>query len=82
MKEALAWSEHRKSLATAVVECCLKLPVSNGPGTHGRPLNEELAHFDHEAGYPMAWYFLMLAGKDVPHWFAEAVIEDSRAGFA
>ncbi|WP_291992761.1 hypothetical protein [Candidatus Accumulibacter sp. ACC003] len=51
-------------------------------GTHGLQLNEDLAHFDHEAGYPMAWYFLMLAGKVVPHWVAEAVIEDSRAGFA
>lgn len=51
-------------------------------GTHGLQLNEDLAHFDHEAGYPMAWYFLMLAGRAVPHWVAVAVIEDSLSGFA
>jgi len=46
------------------------------------PLNEDLADFDREAGYPMAWYFLMLAGKAVPHWVAEAVVEDALDGFA
>ncbi|MER2518379.1 MAG: hypothetical protein ABTR92_18630 [Candidatus Accumulibacter phosphatis] len=51
-------------------------------GVHGLQLNEDIAHFDHQAGYPMAWYFLMLAGKNVPHWVAATVIEDSLAGFA
>ncbi len=50
--------------------------------TRGLRLNEDLACFDRHVGYPMAWYFLMLGGKVVPHWVAEAVVEDSLAGFA
>lgn len=51
-------------------------------GTNGLKLNEALSHFDHETGYPMAWYFHMLTTKAVPHWVAQAVVEDSLAGFA
>lgn len=51
-------------------------------GTSGLKLQAVLAHFDRQAGYPMAWYFHMLATKAVPHWVAEAVVEDSLAGFA
>ncbi len=51
-------------------------------GTSGLKLNEELTHFDREAGYPMAWYFHMLSTKAVPHWVAQTVVEDSLAGFA
>lgn len=32
MKETLAWSEHCKSLAPAMVETCTKVAVSSGPG--------------------------------------------------
>jgi hypothetical protein len=52
------------------------------PGTSGLKLNEALAHFDRECGYPMAWYFHMLTSKAVPHWVAQSVVEDSLAGFA
>jgi hypothetical protein len=51
-------------------------------GTSGLKLNEALSHFDHATGYPMAWYFHMLTSKAVPHWVAQAVVEDSLAGFA
>ena len=51
-------------------------------GASGLKLHAALAHFDREAGYPMAWYFHMLATQAVPHWVAEAVVEDSLAGFA
>ncbi len=51
-------------------------------GTGGLKLNEALAHFDRETGYPMAWYFHMLTTKAVPHWVAQTVVEDALAGFA
>ncbi|MBS1145315.1 MAG: hypothetical protein H6R14_2721 [Proteobacteria bacterium] len=52
------------------------------PGTTGLKLNEALNHFDREMGYPLAWYYHMLTTKAVPHWVAQAVVEDSLAGFA
>jgi hypothetical protein len=30
----------------------------------------------------MAWYFHMLTSKAVPHWVAQAVIEDALDGYA
>lgn len=51
-------------------------------GTSGLALNAALGAFDREAGYPMAWYFHMLATKAVPHWVAQTVVEDALAGFA
>ncbi len=51
-------------------------------GTSGLKLQDALTHFDRETGYPMAWYFHMLTTKAVPHWVAQAVVEDSLAGFA
>lgn len=50
--------------------------------TSGLKLQTALAHFDREAGYPMAWYFHMLTTKAVPHWVAQTVVEDSLSGFA
>ena len=51
-------------------------------GSSGLKLNEALTHFDRESGYPMAWFFHMLTSKAVPHWVAQAVVEDSLGGFA
>ncbi len=51
-------------------------------GTSGLKLNEALSHFDREVGYPMAWYFHMLTTKAVPHWVAQATVEDALGGFA
>jgi hypothetical protein len=51
-------------------------------GTEDLRLHDALNHFDRQAGYPMAWYFHMLAGKTVPHWVAQTVVEDALAGFA
>ena len=50
-------------------------------GTSGLALQAALIAFDREAGYPMAWYFDMLAHKAVPHWVAQTVVEDALAGF-
>lgn len=52
------------------------------PGTSGLKLHEALAEFDKAMGYPMAWYFHMLSSKAVPHWVAQAVVEDALGGFA
>jgi hypothetical protein len=51
-------------------------------GSSGLKLQEALNHFDHEAGYPMAWYFHLLTTKAVPHWVAQSVVEDALNGFA
>ncbi|MBS1161594.1 MAG: hypothetical protein H6R15_4013 [Proteobacteria bacterium] len=42
MKETLAWTEHCKSLAPAVVETCTKVPVSSGPGAFIKALGQAL----------------------------------------
>lgn len=52
------------------------------PATRQLPLQQALNHFDREVGYPMAWFFHMLTTKAVPHWVAQAVIEDALDGFA
>lgn len=52
------------------------------PGASGLALQDALARFDREAGYPMAWYFHMLSGRALPHWVAQAVVEDAMNGFA
>lgn len=51
-------------------------------GTNGLKLQAALNQFDRQAGYPMAWYFHMLTTKAVPHWVAQATVEDALAGFA
>ena len=52
------------------------------PGISGLKLQEALTQFDRRTGYPMAWYFHMLTSKAVPHWVAQATVEDALAGFA
>lgn len=51
-------------------------------GASGLALSEALSRFDRAVGYPMAWYFHMVSGKAVPHWVAQAVVEDALSGFA
>jgi hypothetical protein len=52
------------------------------PGASGLTLHNAIACFDREAGYPMAWYFYMITGHALPHWVAQAVVEDAMNGFA
>jgi hypothetical protein len=69
--------------AQAIATLAGEAPDFTGtPGHSGLQLHEALSHFDRETGYPMAWYFHMLTSKAVPHWVAQAVLEDSLAGFA
>jgi hypothetical protein len=57
-----------------------KLPLIKLNGIHGGSRLATLIHgFDHDAGYPMAWYFYMLSHTEVPHKLAEA-IHDDRVG--
>jgi hypothetical protein len=52
------------------------------PDTSGLKLQEALNRFDRAVGYPLAWYFHMLTTKAVPHWVAQATVEDALTGFA
>lgn len=52
------------------------------PGSSGLQLHEALQRFDRAIGYPLGWYFHMLTTKAVPHWVAQATVEDALAGFA
>ncbi len=52
------------------------------PGASGLTLQEALSTFDRAVGYPFAWYFHMIHGKAIPHWVAQAVVEDALTGFA
>lgn len=46
-------------------------------GMHrGSELARLIHGFDHEIGYPMAWYFFMLSHSEVPHKLAEAIHKD------
>lgn len=51
-------------------------------GTSGLALNEALAAFDRQVGYPLAWYFHLLTTRAVPHWVAITAAEDASAGFS
>ncbi len=52
------------------------------PGTQGVALSTALTRFDRAVGYPMAWYFHLLATHAVPYWVAQAVVEDNLGEFA
>jgi hypothetical protein len=51
-------------------------------GTNALKLQSALQAFNHEAGYPFAWFFHLLTTKAVPHWVAQTVVEDTLNGFA
>lgn len=56
-----------------------RLQVS--PGLRGGDLAARIHAFDHQAGYPMAWYFHMVAAAGVPFAIGIQVAEDHDAGF-
>lgn len=47
----------------------------------GVDLSEQIRAFDRAAGYAGAWYFHMVAGRQVPHAVAYALQSDRMAGF-
>ena len=52
------------------------------PGTHGAELANLVQEFDRRAGYPMAWYFHLLATGSVPHSLGVQIVADHDAGFS
>jgi hypothetical protein len=90
---ALALSEHldryRQTLtrATPVSAFAGELPKFGArEGTSGLSLHAAIQAFDRAVGYPMAWYFNLLATKSgkgaVPHWVPAALASDAAAGFS
>lgn len=51
------------------------------PETRGTALSGELHAFDRAAGYPLAWYFHLVAGGLTPHAVVYGIAEDLRADF-
>jgi len=52
------------------------------PGGHGAELANLIQEFDRKAGYPMAWFFHLLATGSVPHALGTQIVEDHAAGFS
>ncbi len=50
-------------------------------GARGPELANRIHAFDHQAGYPFAWYFHMVGARLVPFDLGEAVVADLDAGF-
>lgn len=71
-----AWGEpimQAKPISTLNKE----LPLVKLNGVHRGSRLATLIHgFDHDVGYPMAWYFYMLSHTEVPHQLAEAIHND------
>ena len=60
-----------------------KLPdLENVIGKKGSALSNVLNRFDRQIGYPFAWFFYMLKGKQVSPHNAEAVFRDISGDFA
>lgn len=58
------------------------VPRLEGPeGKKGKALAALISRFDHQAGYPFAWYFYMLRGMVSPH-VGEAVQRDLSKDYA
>ena len=71
-----AWGE-RILQAKPVNTFVEDLPLMKLNGIHrGSELARLIHGFDHDIGYPMAWYFFMLSHKEVPHQLAEAIHKD------
>lgn len=50
-------------------------------GLQGLALHHAMVRYDKAVGYPMAWFFHMLTTRSAPHALANAVIDDTQAGF-
>ncbi|MCB1916273.1 MAG: hypothetical protein KDG52_11230 [Rhodocyclaceae bacterium] len=56
-------------------------PTPLPQGVSGVDLANELRRYDRQAGYPMAWFFDMAAGRNGPEGLARAVFEQWQAGY-
>lgn len=55
--------------------------VSSSTAINGAELANLLQHFDRETGYPMAWFFHMVAFAGVPHTIGLQIADDHDHGF-
>jgi hypothetical protein len=71
-----AWGEQiREAKPISTFSEDVALMTLNGVHRGARLAN--LIHgFDHDIGYPMAWYFFMLSHREVPHQLAESIHRD------
>lgn len=71
-----AWGEMvREARPISTYQQDVALMKLNGVHRGARLAN--LIHgFDHDIGYPMAWYFFMLSHREVPHQLAESIHKD------
>ncbi len=67
--------------AHPVSTCAAERPPAI-PGASGAALANWIHGYDHEAGYPMAWYFHMVASAGVPHTVGMQIAHDHDHGFS
>jgi hypothetical protein len=58
------------------------MPVPEGGVDGGEKLARFVHSFDRAGGYPMAWYFRLVAGHKRMHRIAEGVLADHASGYA
>ncbi len=69
-------------LAEPVSTCTSEIPrLEMSNAVHGSRLANKIHSFDRDIGYPMAWYFYMLAHSNVPHQLAEAIHHDQVSAY-
>ena len=85
----IATREHQDRFGQPVLNARPMAAVEGDPpefeaesGTSGTTLSAALQQFDRSVGYPMAWYFHMLATHAVPYWVAQTVVEDNLGEYA
>jgi hypothetical protein len=69
--------------AKPVSTCVDKLEELDPDNTmQGAELANAIHAFDHQVGYPMAWYFYLLTRKKVSPRIAEAIHNDMQGAYA
>ena len=84
-KESLMMSRDSDSEAQVsmrAVPACNLERLAWTPGLSGADLANRLHTYDHEAGYPMAWFSHMVASTGVSHRIGLQVANDHQQGFS
>lgn len=64
------------------VSACMIERLSPSHGIRGADLANRIHAYDRNAGYPMAWFFHMVASAGVPHAVGIQVADDQDCGFS
>lgn len=64
------------------VSACRVTRLSSSRGITGADLANLIHSYDRDAGYPMAWFFHMVASAGVPHAIGMQVADDQERGFS